>query len=258
MNRVDPPYKAVIFDMFGTLVQNLGSDFTDLLERTGVLAELAGQHAETFSRLWLSPEFHRFRTLGVHRTPEVMFAEICKVLGRSPSDAALQRAGQVRRGYYRQALTPREGVIATLTELKRRGLRLGLVTVCSAELPDHLPHTPFAGLFDTMVLSCHVGWLKPDPRLYETACTGLEVAPRECLYVGDGDGHELTGAQRMGMRAVLMCDPREEQIVLARDEARHWRGARISSIPQVLGLLQARASGRAAGDGPDRGQDDGA
>ena len=45
------PCKAVIFDMFGTLVQNLGTDFTDLLEQTGVLAALAGEQAERFKRL---------------------------------------------------------------------------------------------------------------------------------------------------------------------------------------------------------------
>ena len=231
------PYKAVIFDMFGTLVQNLGTDFTDLLDQTGVLAALVGNQAEKFKQLWLSPEFHRPRGLGVHRTPEEMFAYVCQAMGVSPSAAALQFAGDVRRKYYRQALTPRPDVIATLMELRRRGLKLGLMTVCSAELPEHLPHTPFAGVFDTMVFSCDVGWLKPDPRMYEAACAGLDVAPHECLYVGDGDMRELTGAGQMGMRPVLICDPGEETIVMAREEARNWRGLRISRIQEVLGLL---------------------
>jgi putative hydrolase of the HAD superfamily len=174
-------YKAVIFDMFGTLVQNLGTDFTDLLERTGVLAALAGPHAERFKQLWLSPEFHRPRGLGVHRTAEEMFTHVCKAVGVSPSEAALRRAGDVRREYYRQALTPRPDVVPTLKELKQRGLLLGLVTVCSAELPEHLPRTPLAGLFDTMVCSCDVGWLKPDPRLYEKACEELRVARPTCI-----------------------------------------------------------------------------
>lgn len=231
------PCKAVIFDMFGTLVQNLGTDFTDLLDQTGVLTALVGNRGEEFKRLWLSREFHRPRGLGVHRTPEEMFAHVCKALGASPSAAALGFAGDVRRKYYRQALTPRPDVIATLTELKRRGRKLALMSVCSAELPEHLPHTPFAGLFDTIVFSCNVGWLKPDPRMYEAARAGLGVSPQECIYVGDGDFGELTGAGKLGMCPILICDPGEEAIVMAREEARNWRGLRISRIHEVLALL---------------------
>ena len=70
--------------------------------------------------------------------------------------------------------------------------------------------------------------MKPDPRIYLRACDELGVEPGECLYVGDGANDELAGAQRVGMRPVLIHRPEEKP---------QWDGPRITSIPDVLDLV---------------------
>jgi putative hydrolase of the HAD superfamily len=120
---------------------------------------------------------------------------------------------------------PRPGVLDTIAELRRRGLGVGLITVCSEDVVDVWEETPFAGVFDSVVFSCSCGYLKPDPRIYELALRKLGVEGREAIFVGDGTNDELAGAEGVGMRAVQI------------GATQPWSGERIATIPEVLELL---------------------
>ena len=94
--------------------------------------------------------------------------------------------------------------------------------------------TELHGLFDSELFSCDVGLRKPDPRIYLLACEQLGVEPAEALFVGDGANDELAGADRVGMRAVLIHRPAEEP---QWDGLRDWPGPRITSIPEILEVV---------------------
>jgi putative hydrolase of the HAD superfamily len=66
------------------------------------------------------------------------------------------------------------------------------------------------------------------------------VKPEGCLYIGDGDEHELTGAAQVGMHPVLIRDPYENRTDVHRvdAEAEKWEGPAISSLRDVLTLLE--------------------
>ena len=87
---------------------------------------------------------------------------------------------------------------------------------------------------DVSILSCEVGLTKPDPRIYQMACEGLQVSPGQCLYVGDGGSKELTGASESGMKAVLIRAPYDTVSGNRED----WRGARISTLKELLALVE--------------------
>jgi putative hydrolase of the HAD superfamily len=213
--------RAVVFDLFETLVDY---DDTRSREFSAEVAALCGREPEEFHRVWregrpareTGPMAPYLASLGIEEDVMVQFLER-------------------RRSFSREVLgRPREGVIETLRELRARGLRTGLITVCSEDAVDVWPETPFAGLFDAEVFSCSCGLRKPDPRIYELACEGLGVEAGESIFVGDGANDELAGAERVGMRAILIHRPGEEP---AWPEVRDWSGPRISSIPEVLALL---------------------
>ncbi len=230
-------YEAVIFDLFGTLVDNFGGGSAYELESKGVLAQLGNFTAEQFRAMWIDKDIRRLRVTGGHKTLAEHFRYVCDQFGSTPSEAAIERAVEIRISHYKDAFIPRPGTVETLAQIKSGGWKIGLITSCSHEAPLLWPENPMSEFFDATVFSCCEGTTKPDPLLYALACKRLDVEPGKCLYVGDGDGNELTGATEFGMDAVHICMDHERQLIMKRPEAANWPGPRISNINQVLDII---------------------
>jgi putative hydrolase of the HAD superfamily len=228
-------YDAVIFDLFGTLVDNLrDGPYEQSIRQTGAAA---GAEPEEFLRRWTDRRLTLRRTAGLFGTQAACIEHICREMGLAPADEDVRRAARVRSEFTRGCLLPRADAAETLRALRAAGLKLGLMSVCGPDTPKHWPGTPLAELFDEALFSPSVGLNKPDPQFYALACERLGVRPQRCLYVGDGASDELTGARRAGMAPVLICTPEEEQIVLARRDARRFADRRIASVREVLALV---------------------
>ena len=141
----------------------------------------------------------------------------------------------LRRDYLRACLVPRRGAVDTLRQLRGDGVKVGLITVCSEDIETLWPESEFAGLFDAEIFSSSFGASKPDPRIYLACCEQLGVAPEDAVFVGDGANDELAGAQRVGMRAILIHRPGEDPLW---PEVREWDGPRVTSIPEVLEVVE--------------------
>lgn len=213
--------RAVIFDLWDTLVDFPAED-SAVLQRTW--AERLTVDPDDFSRRW--------RALRRERESGGSLADSFRAAG--VNEALVEEFCAMRRDFTRRALVPRPSAVETLRELRRRGLRLGLISVCSDDVPALWEETQFAGLFDSLVFSATCRLLKPDPEIYLLSCRELGVEPREALFVGDGANDELAGAERVGIRAVLIHRPGQDPLW---PEAREWKGPRITSVPQVLELL---------------------
>ena len=226
-------YRAVVFDLWGTLVDELTYPEANRLvyrQKVDETADLLGLDRDAFADAWAAGAGERL--VDIFST-EGALLHICGRLGVEPDAGRLRAAVDVRFEYVRGALSPRPGTVETLATLRALGYRVGLISNCSEEVSALWSSTPFAPLVDTAVLSYDVRLAKPAPRIYEVAVEGLGVAAEECLYVGDGTSNELSGASKAGMTAVLMRAPYDQA-----DGAREsWDGMRISDIREVLGLL---------------------
>ncbi|HSP71382.1 MAG TPA: HAD family hydrolase [Gaiellaceae bacterium] len=212
--------EAVIFDLWETL-----ADFEPANAET-MLQDVA-------ARLDLEPADFRRRWEAVgHKRYVGPIEDVLREFG--VPDDALDDVKRIRLDYTRRVLVPRPGVVETLRELRRRGKKLGMVSVCSEEVERIWPETQFAGLFDAEVFSCTEGISKPDARAYLSCCEQLGVEPRNAVFVGDGANDELAGAERAGLRAVLIHRPGEAPRWAGLAE---WHGARIDAIPQILQLV---------------------
>jgi putative hydrolase of the HAD superfamily len=140
----------------------------------------------------------------------------------------------MRRERAKRTLVPRPDALPTLQELRRRGHLLGMISVCTDDVPQVWDETLLGRAFDAAVFSCDVGVSKPDPRIYEIACERLEVEPRDCLFVGDGANDELPGAERVGMTAVQLRPPGEE----LTESGLAWEGPWIAHLGEVLELTE--------------------
>lgn len=126
--------------------------------------------------------------------------------------AALWDAWNVGGVFYGRVLFP--DTIPTLEELRRRGLRLGVVTNRSlggGRFRDELRDCGLLDLFDAYAISCDDGWLKPHPSLFRLALDSLEVRPEAALMVGDNLRADVLGAKLLGMAAVWKRPPGSEQ-----------------------------------------------
>lgn len=121
---------------------------------------------------------------------------------------AALRYGDRRRAHY----SPFPGALDLLAELRRRGLKLGLITNGFAE--THYEKLELLGLersFDAVLCADEVGMLKPDPRIFLHACELLETPPARAAMVGDRYFRDISGAHEAGLFTVYVR-MREEKI----------------------------------------------
>jgi putative hydrolase of the HAD superfamily len=195
-------YRAVIFDLFGTLVRNFSTrEYQQVLEQMALAVCIS---PADFTRLWYSASRERQTGTGGLQSVQASIRQIGKLSGKDIKDDQVEKAIKARLDYVRQMLTPRPQAIEVLRTLKTRGYKIGLLSDCSVEIPMVWEETPLAALFDATVFSCSVGLKKPDPRIYELACERLAVRPEDSLYIGDGGSRELTGAVAAGLHAVMI------------------------------------------------------
>ena len=235
-----PEPAAVIFDLIGTLVgfsaARLDQVFVDMADALDLSFEDYQRACAAVRSDWEA---------GAFASVEAHAEHICRSLERSPDPERIERLVERYLEFTRLALTPRPGALETLAGLHERGLRVGLMTNCSSEIPLVWPSTPLAPLVDQAVFSCLERLRKPDPRLYAIACDRLGVCPAQCLYVGDGGSGELSGARACGMTAVQLCTPGEPLEDAARLGREVWTGRRIERLDDVLDLLHGLGSAAA-------------
>ncbi len=128
----------------------------------------------------------------------------------------------------------REGVAETLSTLKARGLHLGIVSNIDDDQLDHLMTAAgIAPHFDSLLSSEAAGSCKPDQAIYREALRRAGCAAGEVLFVGDTLMQDIAGANRAGMRSVLLWHRSDREPPADAPQPAHV----IQSIPEILDLL---------------------
>jgi putative hydrolase of the HAD superfamily len=96
----------------------------------------------------------------------------------------------------------------------------GRLRSVAAGLPE------LAGFADTLIISSEVGYRKPHHAFYHAACASLGLRPDRVLCVGDDPENDARGAERAGLRGLL----------LDRDGR---RPTGLVSMPDLMALAEA-------------------
>lgn len=187
--------KAVIFDMFETLVTHYRSEpyFGENIAKDLGLSE------EKFREIWDQTDYDR--SVG-HRTFEDVITEIMQKNGIW-SEQLLKKVSQRRTMSKVDCfLHLHEEILPLLDELKRRDIKIGLISNCYLEEVFAIRGSKLFPYFDACMLSYEQGVMKPDKEIYSRCLRKLRVSAGECLYVGDGGSRELETATEMGMKAL--------------------------------------------------------
>jgi putative hydrolase of the HAD superfamily len=274
---------AVLWDIYGTLIALSVGDLAKTLEKKQTLLRAFRLTAEEFgfnnyldndpARILL--DWYVMQIEGTHRRkrahgvslPEVKIEQIwLRILkqlakrGYSPpgNGRNIDRDLAYRVAYFFddafQAKTFYPGARRTLGEIKRLGLRQGIIsnaqfyTPLTLRLLLHEKGTDGPDLFETLFdkqivfFSYRLGVAKPHPRPFEAARARLQkwgVEPSRVLYVGNDVRNDMLPAQNVGFRSVLFAGDRETLALRKEDMA--CAGFRpdavIKELPQILKII---------------------
>ena len=225
-------YDAVIFDLYGTLI-----DLPDPQERGRIqMANVLGVEVDVFRKAW--GRFRLQRDTGLLTAEESIVATMDSLAVVVGPDAILA-AKAVRYESIREQLAPRPGAISLLKTLKAQGYSLGLLSNCSIEIPELWSETAFDSLFDNCIFSASEGLVKPDCKIFFRALSRLDMVAERCLYIGDGDNRELDGAACVGMTPWLLRLPHEDthRSKSHLEAMASWSHRTLGSFTEVLNVL---------------------
>jgi putative hydrolase of the HAD superfamily len=95
-------------------------------------------------------------------------------------------------------------VESTLAELRRRGLRMAIISNFTDTLEAVCELHRLTPYFETIVCSVRVGAMKPDPRIFQRAVRRLGTDPARTWHVGDNYWADVMGARAAGLVPVLI------------------------------------------------------
>jgi putative hydrolase of the HAD superfamily len=227
-------YKAIIFDLFGTLSDSYDAAAYDTVLREA--SSLLKIPFEDFLRLWQETAIRR--GTGGFKTMKENLEYICREMKVSATPGQISRVMAIRKEYLIKNLAPRPGTIDGLRDLKSEGYILGLISNCTMEIPGLWRETAMAPFFDKTLFSPECGVQKPDPRIFRIAVERLNVKAGECLFIDD-NGNNLRAAVSTGMDAILFTEPGgEEHIHVMEPQQTVWDGRRVKSMREFTQYLK--------------------
>ncbi|MCS6965637.1 MAG: TIGR02253 family HAD-type hydrolase [Candidatus Kapabacteria bacterium] len=187
--------RAVIFDLDNTLVDFMA------MKRQAIDAAVT---AMIDAGLQLSPGAVRSRIDRIYREMGIEYQQVFdhllqEVLGYV--DYRILSAGIIAYRRAREAaLKPYPHVTATLMELVKQRIKLGIVSDAPArEAWLRLCYIGYHHIFDVVVTHDDTGERKPSPRPFLLALERLSVRPSETIMVGDWVERDIVGAKQVGM-----------------------------------------------------------
>ena len=173
---------AVIFDLFGTLIQ-LPRDTNPYLQLCRAIGD-PGRIRE--SLVVDAPTLSDFCDhIGV--THPATLSDIQRDL-----DADIDNA----------SVFP--DTLQTLNDLRGRGLRLALISNLASPYKRAVTRLNLDSHFDAILYSCDLGIAKPASDIYRAALLRLDFSPESTLMVGDSQRSDVDGPMACGIRGLLV------------------------------------------------------
>ena len=120
------------------------------------------------------------------------------------------------------------GALELCEDLRERGLVVGIVSNWSPALPEVLRGLGLLERVDFALVSSLEQAEKPEPEIFERALAQAGVDAGEALFCGNDLEHDVRGAERLGLAAVLVDHP------LTRNGAVAEPGvARVESLAEL-------------------------
>jgi putative hydrolase of the HAD superfamily len=195
--------RAVVFDVDFTIARpgpDLGPDgYRRVGERYGLSLDPARYDT---ARAAAVAELKRHPELDHDEEIWVLFTERI-IRGMGGAGDTLACAVEMTRAWeHAQHFDLYDDALATLADLRARGLKLGLLSNTSRDLEAFVAHHRLD--VDAVLTSHAHGKTKPHEAIFRALLAKLGVEPHEAAMVGDQLEDDIEGARAVGMRAVLL------------------------------------------------------
>jgi HAD superfamily hydrolase (TIGR01509 family) len=208
--------RAVFFDFGGTLFSYSAlahSGFrnlvTEAVERLGATASLKdagrayGKASAESMRDFNPKPYYLHRDMFVDG-----YRRFARAIGHEAGEEFLDWFYERQRTMFFDGCVLRPGCLETLRSMRQGGLHVAIVSNIDDDYL--LPMMQKVGLdrvLDGWTSSEEARSCKPDGAIFEYAMKKAGVSAAESYFVGDSPVHDVAGAQRVGMRAVLLQEP---------------------------------------------------
>ena len=246
-----PPLRAVVFDLFDTLVDENREQLPELsvlghrIRSThgmlhAALAERSDVDFDHFARALRDVDRSGRDTLlreGREFPTLERFRQLAERLGTDDPELP-ELLTRVHMGGFRQAASPVAHHADVLGALRGR-VRIGLCSNFS-HAPTARAVLADAGLldhFDAIVISEEIGLRKPRREIFQSTLAQLGVEPAEALHVGDNLSADVSGAAALGIRTAWITrrvrDPKAA-LRAHRGPAPDWIVRDLSELTALL------------------------
>jgi len=203
--------EVVFFDVGGTLLHvrpSVGHVYADAARRLGHPVDPESVN-RGFRGAW-KRSLSRRRAMNYLTTDKILREEWRTIVAES-FDGLLpgHLVGRAFEELYEHFAGPRpwslaEGAKEVLEDLRREGLRLGLLSNWDSRIHPILEEFGVDHLFELKVVSYDVGVEKPHPEIFKTAERKAGVPPGSLLLVGDSLEQDIQPALDSGWRAIWL------------------------------------------------------
>lgn len=198
---IDLSGKAFIFDMDGTLVDNMhvhSDAWRILLEENGI-----------------EMDEHKFLVATAGRTNREIIPEVFGGI----SDERITELAVRKENLYREAFLPHRkpiaGLVEFLDEAKGLGIKMAVATAASnPNMEFILDGLDLRKYFDAITTASDVKVGKPDPAMFLVSADKLGVSPSSCMVFEDALGG-FEAAKRAGMKAIGIATVNSKEDIMA-------------------------------------------
>jgi len=232
-----PNIKAVLFDLDNTL-----------FDHSRAQAESLAEIYKNYSSVFNNTSFDAFYKTYLHNNDifwkKLSDGEIsrweCRYLrfAQTLKDLHIDDAPAVEMtltyfSIYIHRNYPVDGALSVVKSLRRNNYRLGIISNGFIDVQENkIEQLRIRKYFDAVIMSEHVGVMKPHPDIYHAALDALGCDADECVFVGDTYAVDVIGAADAGLSAVWFNPANAEPPV---EDDRHFRS--ISHLENLLTML---------------------
>ena len=218
-----PTIRACLVDVYDTILDS------NLLDRSALIADLAGIPRAEWTRAWLG--LSRERDTGA-LTMAGAFSHALVACGRAPDPVLAEKLVGADAELLLARTSVYEDTAPFFEAARGQGIAVVLVSNCGYSTRSMLAAKGLLDLVDAAVLSCEVGTAKPDPEIYQIALRSLGVLAADAVFLDDQPGY-CAGAAAVGIRPIQVVRPGADAGAGKADP----RYTPVTSLTEVLPLL---------------------